>query len=367
MTETARAAMSKRVLSAVGRAAGLLKRGYALALIALILWLSWLALAYLLGSLVFPAQPPQQIVELPTLGPGALERAAREFAAFRATESPRVPPRHYHRFNAWFQPDPHNDCTRSGCHSPLPHDRHKESRAFLNMHATSLHCGVCHVQGGEVALPLVWYDLRTGQAAPPPALIQAFGRLHAAGDASAHDRAERDRIVSLLRAAERQSGGSPELKGLADHLGAVRAASEGYLKLIDLAREVVPHHFRGEYGAKLAIRDERTGAPLLAHPGGADAVREFLSRGESLAPGERESLLARVHARRRPSTLACTDCHTREGSVVDWTSAGYPPQRVEALVRPMVMQAVEHIMQGRPLHLPGFVTPAPRSAPEPRP
>jgi hypothetical protein len=350
--------VARRVLRAVGHIAlEFIKRGYAAALIIIILWVSWRAFQYLLISLVLTARPPPQIVDLPTLGPAALERGAREFAAAAATERPRIPPWHYHRFEAWFQPDRFNDCTRSGCHAPLPHSRRKESRAFLNMHATSVHCGVCHLQAESEPLQLVWYDLESGRASGPPAVLQAFRWLHDAKFSSTGVPTLRDQeqIVELLRAAASEAGDEPTLRGLAEHLAAVRVESAEFLRLLDTARETVPNHFRGEYGAKLALRDRATGRALLAHPGGESAALDYLRRGEQLGPSEREALLQRVHPSRRPQSLNCSDCHSRERPLVDLTSAGYPAQRIESLMRPMVMQAIEHIMRGEPLHLPRFI------------
>jgi hypothetical protein len=358
--------MLRRIVRGVRRGAvETVKRGYAVGLILIIVWLSWRALRYLLLSLVLTPGPPAQVVDLPTLGPGAFERGAREFGAARATRRPRLPPGHYHRFGSWFQPDQFNDCARSGCHAPLPHNRHKESRAFLNMHATSLHCGVCHMQAPGEPLRLTWYDLQSGAACAPPAVLRAHAWLHEPRSLSGQNltRADQRRIVELLRQAAQEAGGDPALLGLSERLAAVRVASADFRRLLDLSRETVPEHFRGEYGAKLALLDPQTDQPMLAHPQSAAAAREYIENGDALAGAEREKLLSRVHTRRREQTRNCTDCHARHDSVIDLASAGYPDARIEALVRPLVMQAVEHIMRGQPLYLPGFVSPDAQNSP----
>jgi len=52
-------ARARRFAGAAGRLAlGLLRRGYAAALIALILWVSWRAIDYLIDALVTPIRPP---------------------------------------------------------------------------------------------------------------------------------------------------------------------------------------------------------------------------------------------------------------------------------------------------------------------
>ena len=96
---------------------------------------------------------------------------------------------------------------------------------------------------------------------------------------------------------------------------------------------------------------------MLGEPGTAEAVRDFLRRGSSLPPAERESLLARVHPLRRPQTLHCMQCHRAEGSLVDLAKVGYPAARREALVRPLVFQMIEHISAGQPMSMPEFFAP----------
>ena len=130
------------------------KRGYALVLIGVILWLSWLAVHYLVTSLILPGRPPAQIVDIPTkLDQSAMIRSELAASA-QATANPRGPLSHYHRLDEGFQPDRFNGCTLSQCHSPLPHGKNKADRAFLNMHATSIHCGVCHTQHDQKPLAL---------------------------------------------------------------------------------------------------------------------------------------------------------------------------------------------------------------------
>ncbi len=341
-----------------------LKRLYALALMVLVAWLSWRAFAYLVIALLLPARPPPQITEIPKRLDAATLSRPQPLAGQRAAENPRAPLAHYHRLGSWFRvADPANDCTRSGCHAPLPHHRDKASRAFLNMHATSLHCGVCHLDTAQQPLPLVWYDLETGAATPPPALLQAFAWLNSQSQNSL-PAADQNQIVGLIRAAAEQSGGDPGLSVLAEHLAAVRVDSEEFTRLLDVARDTVAAHFRGEYGAKLALR-EGDGRPWLGHRQSEAAVQEYLARGASLPEPERLELLARVHPQRRNPTLNCTQCHQAEKPLVDLASVGYPPARILSLLQPMLLHAIENAMQGEPWYAPGFITPGtgPREEP----
>jgi hypothetical protein len=331
-----------------------LRRLYALLLIAVVLYLSYRAAHYLVSALILPTAPPAQIVDLPRRATEALRApGAPAFAGVTAVEHPRAPLGHYHLVDTWFQPDRFNGCTQSGCHAPLPHGRNRTDRAFLNMHATSLHCGVCHLQSDSVPLPLAWYDLRTGDLTAPPALLAAYAWLTAATDRAPpeYTAAEQAEIARLLGAAVAQAGVDLGLSGLIRHLTAVRPDSEVFPRLIAHALEVVPRKFRGEYGAKLALLDA-AGRPRLQHPDSAAAIREYLARRETASDDQRQALLARVHTARRPATLQCTDCHTPTDSIVDLARVGYPPARIQQLVQPLIMRAIEHMRAGREFQMP---------------
>jgi hypothetical protein len=337
----------------------LIKRGYALTLIVLVLWLSWQALFYLISSLMLPARPPKQIVDIPTkLNESVLVRSATARKTTTTTVNQRSPLSHYHRLDQGFQADPLNGCTASQCHSPLPHGKNKADRAFLNMHATSIHCGVCHIQTDQKPLPLVWYDLKTGKArVQAPALLQTYAWLTSPATRNSSPFTVKDQaeIVRLLRAATDEAYGQTELASLAEHLAAVRATSDEFPRLVKVTREAVQGHFRGEYGAKLALTDPRTGQPLLENPGGNKAGRDFLRQRDTLTDEQKKIWLEKIHPQRRKPTLHCADCHQPEGSLVDFRASGYPPARIQAIASHLVTRAIDHIVEGKSFYLPGFL------------
>ncbi|HKQ47212.1 MAG TPA: hypothetical protein VJZ71_03975 [Phycisphaerae bacterium] len=335
----------------------IMSRLYAAALIAVIVWVTWLSLRYLLSSLAVD-QPPAQIVALPTrLDRAALGAGRSAFAALDAAEHPRSPLAHYHRLDSWPRPDSFNDCARAGCHNPLPHSKKKEVRAFLNMHATSIHCGVCHFKQEDRPLSLAWYDLDNGETREPPSILRAYEML-TGPDASTRwkkaGREEQARLVALLRSASREAGGARDLDELANHFEAYRLDSPGFERLLADAPDLLPRHFRGEYGAKLAVVDGN-GRTLRGHPNTESAVRQWLTRNDAVSEAERKSLLGDVHPLKRETALTCTDCHTAAGGLVDFAKAGYPPARLEQLVSPIVFRMIEHINAGRPFNLPAVL------------
>jgi hypothetical protein len=225
------------------------------------------------------------------------------------------------------------------------------------MHATSLHCGVCHERSDLAPLRLVWYRLEGGSLSEPPALLRAYGwlterRLEEGEQISAKDQ---EQISSLLKAASEESDGDRVLRNLADHLSAIRPQSPEFLRVLRLAANELPRHFRGEYGAKLALADPGSGEPILGNSAVDPAVRKFLERREKADEIERKDMLKRVHPSLRDPSLQCNQCHRVEGSLVGLAAAGYPAARLQAISQPLVMQAVENMKEGRPFHIPTFL------------
>lgn len=344
-----------------------LRRVYALLLIGVICWLSYGAIRYLIDSLIRPAETPQQIAGVPhRLEETVLHGSRPDWLGLQAVENPRVPLAHYHRFDTWIQPDRFNDCTRSGCHAPLPHTRRKEVRAFLNLHATSMHCGVCHMEPEEHPLRLVWYALDTGRATEPPPLLRAFAWLAGNPPGAVVQRARQVEIVGLLRAAAAASLGDPALARAADRLERTRPGSLSFERRLAEADAAVRRAFRGAYGAKLALRDAR-GRPRLAHPDTAYAEREWAARGAAATGADRDALLSALHPLRRAQPQSCADCHTAGQSLIDFAGLGYPEARVHMLRDSLLFQMIQHIREGRPFYLPSFGAPPPDPAAGPPP
>jgi hypothetical protein len=347
------------------------RRVYAAGIIALVLWLSYQAIRYLIVTLMFPEPAPARIIGIPKrLTEATLETRRTQWPGAGSDENPRAPLAHYHRLDEWIEPDRFDSCTQSGCHAPLPHSRHKEVRAFLNMHATSLNCAVCHMQTDERPLPTVWYDLSTGQPQPPPDALRAYGWLMSEEGRQelAHPTAAtQQKLVKLLRGAARESYNVPALVQLAEHAAAVHYSSTAFQQAVEAARTTLPRHFRGEYGAKLTLRDPRSQLPVLTNPGTEAAVQAYLRESQTADPARKQQLLAAVHPNRREPTLHCTMCHTASGGLLDFAAAGYPPARVAALTQPPIFRMIEHIASGRPFQLPGFVRPEEPTSQEPTP
>lgn len=344
------------------RSISFLRRVYALVPIVLVLFLSFQAMRYLVNQLLVPVEPPAQVAAIPARVTEEVWRTdPAEFLGMRAAEHPRMPLAHYHHIEGWFQPDSVNDCTRSGCHPPMPHARRKEVRAFLNMHATSIHCGVCHLEHEGDPRPLVWYDLDDGHPVEPPALLRVSELLTSGDSALDWDQptaAMQEQLARLLRMSAEEAGGDPSLHHLAEIVAGPAPTSPQFMEAVAEVRARLPLHFRGEYGSKLALRAAGSDQPILAHPDSRAAVRQFLELGDDAEPARRAELIDKVHTARRSEPLVCHECHRAADRVIDLGGAGYPPSRIDALHDRWIFTAIEDISSGQRLRLPGFISPS---------
>lgn len=360
-----------RAVRAVVRTAGwVVMRVYALALIALIGYTSYRAFRYLTVTLILPVQAPPRITQLPRrLDIRVLETDRRAWAGLETVEHARSPLSHYHRLDGWIQPDRANNCTTSGCHPSLPHAEHKSSRAFLNMHATSMHCGVCHMNSQDGPLRLIWYDVTTGRACEPPAVLEIqkrLLRLRQSPPAPEAVTSERSALIRLLGTAAGAAQDGRALSVLAEHFAAGGANARIDPDLIETALTVLPQYFRGEYGAKLALVDPATGRPILEHPGSRDVVRDYLSGAHDMSDEARRRALDAIHTQRAKAPLTCHDCHRGDGRI-DFAALGYSEARIADLTTSVVARMVEHIMNGQPFYMPTFLrpdVPAPSDPPQ---
>ena len=344
------------------------KRIWSLGIIALVGYLSFLAIQYLVVTMMFPTEAPDQIVGVPLrLTEDVLSTRRDDWAGLAAVEQARSPIAHYHHIDGWIQPDAVNNCTQSGCHAPLPHSRHKEVRAFLNMHSTSMHCGVCHMKTANQPLATTWYDINTGATHDPPVVLQIYAWLTSAEGKAAFATPTRElqtRLVDDLRLAAEQADQEPGLIELANHFAAVRYDSPAFKQLLEKLEQTLPRKFRGEYNTKIALRGAK-GEPILAHPDSAVAVQKYLTQADDLSAEQRKATLANVHSAKRATPLQCRQCHTAEGGMLDFAAAGYPPERIKSLTQPMIFNMIANISDGQPFYMPSFIGESGESRPTP--
>ncbi len=86
--------------------------------------------------------------------------SANKKAAYRNINDLQQPFQ-FHKARKWAATDARNLCV--SCHGEIPHHEKKETRAFLNMHASFMACETCHIRfENQPPMRFVWYDRNTG-------------------------------------------------------------------------------------------------------------------------------------------------------------------------------------------------------------
>jgi hypothetical protein len=95
------------------------------------------------------------------------EETVKHYLGYRVLEQ-RFIKGHFHHIDFNFKPDNRSYCIT--CHGDIPHDKHKELRAFDNMHASFIACQTCHVrlEGDAQTGVFKWYDRETGAIIESP-------------------------------------------------------------------------------------------------------------------------------------------------------------------------------------------------------
>lgn len=337
--------------SAILRVArGAILRTYALTVLLVVGWSGYAAVRYLVRTVFYPPQLPA----------GFLDWQARlEAQTLRAEHVPgisgpaaRAPLGRYHRVEAWFQADPHNGCTTSGCHMPLPHKRTKELRAFANLHSTFMRCELCHVPPSDVPVRAVWVDLRTDQPQEAPAMLQLYRLFEQDAEGIHGNPADRhgtilsllDRALEATRPSNREADTDPLLGYLRTQIATSEPGSPVWRHSIQQLGTALPNHIRGEYGAKIDVPD------VAARRKRAEQARRYL-----VAPAqssEREAVLKDIHAGIVEKPGACLECHGGEPPRIRLEDLGYSPGRIETLRGTPIARMIQHMGQGHPFYLP---------------
>ncbi|MFQ5806141.1 MAG: cytochrome b/b6 domain-containing protein [Phycisphaerae bacterium] len=336
-------------------AGDLTRRAYSVVLMGAYGGVAFVSLRFLILMLVTRQTAPVEIVGIPKrLDADAFFAAAALPVEHRMDPAHRSrgPLAHFHQIPQWFQPDPHNTCTTAGCHSPLPHGKRVEVRAFLNMHATFTDCSVCHAKGAQDAQRARWFSLTDRDPIEVPAILQLATRLESPTQSSPEEALEvNEDLMRLLRTALPAAGHHEQLQRWLLRLETTHPRSKVWRQIVDGMRDNIHMHVHGEYGAKLGMYngDQRVGDP---RPGQLEATRTLLSKRQQLSDAERESLLQTVHEGIAPMGAMCTPCHQPDPTLMDITALGFPQTRVEQLSDNATMRAVLSIEQGEPFYLP---------------
>ncbi len=334
---------------------GLLRRSYSAVVAAAYVFVAFLALDFLAHMLLTRQTAPVEIVDIPKrLDADEFFAAAVEPAFFeaRSDHQARGPLAHFHQIPQWFQPDPKDSCTTSGCHTPLPHGQRIEVRAFLNMHATFVDCAVCHAEGDYNPKQASWIKLPERERTMVPAILRVATMLEENPEIPSEDAAQFSvELQRLLAEALPASGYNPQLRSWLVRLETTHPRSQVWRDIIIDLRRDVDMHVRGEYAAKVALYqdDARVGHPTEDEQA---ATRAYLRQKDTLSESAAQELLDRVHVGIRPVGAMCTPCHSDKPELVDAALLGYPRSRVRQLRESSIMRSILKIESGQPFYLP---------------
>ncbi|MFH1746185.1 MAG: cytochrome b/b6 domain-containing protein [Planctomycetota bacterium] len=339
-------------LSKFGR--NLLRRAYSLAVAGAYAIVAFIALRFLILMLVTRQTAPVEIIDIPT----RLDADVFFAAAMSVEHQPasvhraRGPLAHFHQIPQWFQPDPGNTCTTAGCHSPLPHGKRVEVRAFLNMHATFVDCTVCHAQAAEESHEAHWFSLADRQPTDTPAILRLAARLEDLEEVQP-DQAEalRDELIGLLREALPVAGNHRQLQDWLLRLATTHPRNRAFNFIVDDMRDNIHIHVHGEYGAKIGlfVDGQLLGAPS---PAKQAAIRDFLKRRADMSAAERDATFKTLCKGIIPSGTMCTPCHSANPTLIDMATVGYAAKRVLELSNSSITRSIISIEQGQPFYLP---------------
>jgi hypothetical protein len=330
----------------IGRGA---KRIYAFALVAVLLYVFYLAASYLVVMVFYPAPVPERLLAPPGLQ-GAEQLRAQGIAGAPGGPA-RAPMSHYHEAGAPLPADRTNGCTLNGCHEPLPHSRSVYVRAFANLHSTFLACQMCHEPVKEHPVKAGWVSTTTGLATDPPAVVQLMKLFQAQRQQIEADPAGQNRAILSLLAQTVEVSRDPLLQYLYLEISTAEAGSPVWRDAVIRLDEQLASQTRGQYGAKIA--------PLR---GSDDYVREAddLRRAAQpiLAAASQSAEYKRLNDELHKTILAkpdrCTMCHGDTPPLVDFVSLGYSPQRAEFLRTNPVARQVQDVREGRQFYLPSI-------------
>ncbi len=302
-----------------------------------------MALLYLFRMVFTPAKLPEEFSQWQ----GRLDSAAlrQEHIPGVTENAGRSPASHYHKVDRWFTPDPHNSCTASGCHSPLPHQPKTPIAAFPNLHVTFLDCRVCHEQTNKSAVAMHWVTTSTNRPQETPAVLRLVTLLETMGTTRPEAQAAHPKIIALLREVIATGKTDRDLEELLVQIDTSVPDNPFWRKSVAQLAHDLPMHARGEYGAKLVRQDTATDSATVER-----LTKSYLAAGEG--SDARKQLEKQIHQTLLAKPNACANCHAADAGVLDFASLGYSAARTKSLRALPLAKMIQQIREGERFQLP---------------
>jgi len=195
---------------------------------------------------------------------------------YRVIDQPYIEGR-FHHIGFEMEQDNASNCVM--CHGNVPHDKSKEVRSFLNMHAFYIACETCHIrpQNDDTKVVFRWYDKKTGDRVDNPVALVDIEKSYA-------------------------------------HI------------------ESASYPTYGNYGAKIApgtIEGDRF--KFLHDADDKVFVERYLKDEKLLSQKQKSQMKKLIHAGINKKPIECDQCHQEKSPYVPFAELGYPPRRVDEL------------------------------------
>ncbi len=326
----------------------IVRRSYALALACVMALLAYQSTSFLIHEFSGPHDAVDTSALPLRLVPEAMAVGSEDPVAVSGAnlgQLSRNPLSHFHLIPPWFSPDRANGCADGGCHEALPHAERKETRAFLNMHATFMDCQVCHAEAQPAAESLAWMDLKEHSPRPAPAVLQLATLLEEPFPTEEQALTElSDRVVELLEQAVEESGGDEEIVEWHHTLATSRVGGPLHLHTLRKLRAGILLHGHGEYGARMGV----PGWGFAVPPEAEAAAARLRAAGDQAEQAD----VDQVHRGFVTPEPDCARCHGEDPGYVPFEALGYPVHRASSLRSNEVVRQVDSAARGETFYLP---------------
>ncbi len=220
---------------------------------------------------------------------------------YKIIEQPYIEGR-FHHIGFAIDQDKGSKCIR--CHGAVPHDRSKEVRSFLNMHAFYLACESCHMvpKKGDPAWEFRWYDKKTGKPVASPQILVNID--------------------------------VPTIKGEDGH--------DKYATYGDYGAKIGPGYLENNQFRFISAKKEM------------DFVSDYIKKQDLIGSAQRSQMKKMIHMKVSNKPLLCNACHNQKKPYLPLAELGYPPRRLQDLTSDSVVGMIEKYKK---FWIPSFLTP----------
>lgn len=217
---------------------------------------------------------------------------------YRVIDQPYIEGR-FHHIGFEVEKDSASVCVR--CHGNVSHDKSKELRSFLNMHAFYTACETCHIRpvDQQPEWEFRWYSKKDGQLVSNPKILADIENMYEYPDAFFY-----------------------------------------------------PTY--GNYGAKIApgtiINNKFS---LLKTENDKAFVERYIAENDKLSQQQKSQMKKVIHKGMNKEPIECSSCHQEKDPYIPFDELGYPPRRVTELTNMSVMGMIDKYKE---FYIPDFFT-----------